>query len=156
VIGADPVNGATDLPLEVDIEVPASTRCVIVVDAALPAGRAANAAAVIALTLGQRHSDLVGPELVTACGEVHPGLIPIGIAVLAAARDDLGALRRKAVSAGLDVVDFPVQGQETTDYVEFGRRVAALETAQLAYVGVGLYGTRKAVGRLVGRFALLR
>jgi hypothetical protein len=156
VIGAEPVNGATDLPLEVDMEVPASTRCVIVVDAALPAGRAANAAAVIALTLGQRHPDLVGPELVAAGGDVHPGLIPIGIAVLAAARDDLVVLRGKAVSAGLDVVDFPVQGQETTDYVEFRRRVAAVDPAQLAYVGVGLYGARKPISRLVGRFPLLR
>jgi hypothetical protein len=138
------------------MEPPASTRCVIVVDVALPAGRAANAAAVIALTLGQRHSDLVGPELVAACGDVHPGLIPIGIAILAATRDELAVLRRKAVSSGLDVVDFPVQGQETTDYVEFRRRVADVETAQLAYVGVGLYGARKAVGRLVGRFPLLR
>jgi hypothetical protein len=144
------------LPLEVDIETPAPTRCVVVVDMALPAGRAANAAAVIALTLGQRHPGLVGPELVAACGDVHPGLIPIGIAVLAAARDDLAVLRRKALNADIDVVDFPVQGQETTDYVEFRRRVAAVDAAQLAYVGVGLYGARKAVGRLVGRFPLLR
>ena len=144
------------MPLEEDAETPVPTRCVIVVDAALPAGRAANAAAVIALTLGQRHPDLVGPELVAACGDVHPGLIPLGIAVLAAARDELVVLRRKAVGADIDVVDFPVQGQETTDYAEFRRRVAAVEVAQLAYVGVGLYGARKAVGRLVGRFPLLK
>jgi hypothetical protein len=151
-----PNDGDAELPLEVDTEPRESSRCVIVVDAALPPGRAANAAAVIALTLGQRHPGLVGPELVDASGDAHPGLIPIGIAVLAAARGDLAFLRAKAVGAGVDVVDFPVQGQETTDYVAFCSRVAAVETAQLAYVGVGLYGGRKAIGRLVGRFSLLR
>jgi hypothetical protein len=131
-------------------------RCVIVVDQGLPAGRAANAAAVIALTLGKRHPYLAGADLVDATGHAHPGLIPIGIAVLAGATAELTASRDRALKAGIDVVDFPVQGQETTDYAEFGTRVRAVATAELAYVGIGLYGTRKAVGRIVGRFSLFR
>ena len=134
----------------------AATRCVIVVDAALPAGRAANAAAVIALTLGRRHPHLAGADLVDGSGEAHPGLIPIGIAVLAGTAAELGALRAKAVKAGVDVVDFPAQGQLTTDYAAFGAAVAAVATTDLTYVGVGIYGDRKAVGKLVGRFALLK
>ncbi len=90
-------------------------RCVIVVDQGLPAGRAANAAAVIALTLGKRHPYLAGADLVDATGHAHPGLIPIGIAVLAGATAELTASRDRALKAGIDVVDFPVQGQETTD-----------------------------------------
>jgi hypothetical protein len=132
------------------------TRCVVVIDAALPPGRAANAAAVIALTLGKRHPHLAGPDLVDASGCVHPGLIPIGIAVLAAPAPELGAVRAKALKDGIDVVDFPVQGQQTTDYAAFGARVREIPTAELDYVGVGLYGRRKAVGRIVGRFSLLR
>jgi Protein of unknown function (DUF2000) len=41
-----------------------ATRCVVVVDESLPPGRAANAAAVIALTLGKRHPHLAGPDLI--------------------------------------------------------------------------------------------
>ena len=132
------------------------TRCVIVVDGALPAGRAANAAAVIALTLGKRHPHLAGPDLVDASGQAHPGLIPIGIAVLAAAAPDFGALRAKALKSGIDVVDFPAQGQQTTDYGEFGLRVRQVPLEDLTYVGIGLYGPRKVVGRIVGRYPLLR
>lgn len=144
------------MALEMVESVPEPMRCVIVVDQALPAGRAANAASVIALTLGRRHPHLAGPDLVDASGHAHPGLIPIGIAVLAADGADLGAIRAKALKAGIDVVDFPADGQQTTDYAEFGARVRAVPTEALAYVGVGLYGARKAVGRIVGRFALLR
>jgi hypothetical protein len=144
------------LSLDADEDAPKSTRCAIVVDAALPAGRAANAAAVIALTLGQRHPHLVGPDLVDARGCAHPGLIPIGIAVLAAPAAELNALRAKALKDGVDVVDFPSQGQQTTDYATFGARVRGVPTEALTYVGVGLYGARKVVGRIVGHFSLLK
>ena len=137
-------------------EIAEASRCVIVIDAALPAGRAANAAAVIALTLGKRHPHLVGADLVDASGHVHPGLIPIGIAVLAASAAELCALRAKALSGGIDVVDFPSEGQTTTDYAAFGARVRGIATEDLSYAGVGLYGRRKAVGRVVGRFSLLK
>jgi hypothetical protein len=131
-------------------------RCAIVVDAALPPGRAANAAAVIALTLGTRHPHLAGSDLIDASGQVHPGLIPIGIAVLAGSMADLREIRAKALRNGVDVVDFPSQGQQTTDYAEFGARVREVPTEGLSYVGIGFYGTRKAVGRIVGKFPLLR
>jgi len=132
------------------------TRCVILVDSSLPAGRAANAAAVIALTLGKRHPHLAGSDLIDASGHAHPGLIPIGIAILAASGLELNAVRLKALKDGINVVDFPSQGQQTNNYAEFGERVRRVPTEQLSYVGVGLYGRRKAVGRIVGRFALLK
>jgi len=137
-------------------DAPKPTRCAIVVDASLPAGRAANAAAVIALTLGKRHPHLAGPDLVDGSGRAHPGLIPIGIAVLAAPAEELNDLRAKALKNGIDVVDFPTQGQQTTDYAKFGALVREVPTEALTYVGVGFYGARKSVGRIVGRFSLLR
>ena len=51
-------------------------RCVIVVDESLPPGLAANAAAVLALTLGAREPALVGADLVDADDRSHPGLFP--------------------------------------------------------------------------------
>lgn len=131
-------------------------RCVIVVDDQLPAGRAANAAAVIALTIGQRHPALVGPPLVDASGVAHPGLIPIGIAVLAASRATLAAIRAKGAAAGCDVVDFPAQGQQTTDYSAFRDAVAQVATDDLEYVGVALIGARKPIGKLVANLGLLK
>lgn len=131
-------------------------RCVAVIDQTLPIGNAANAAAVLALTMGKRQPQLAGAPLVDASGETHPGLIPIGIPVLGAPADDLPAIRGKAVAAGLEVVDFPAQGQQTTDYGEFQRLVRETDPKALRYLGVMIYGTRKKVSRLVGRYSLLR
>jgi len=131
-------------------------RCVAVIDHTLPIGNAANAAAVLALTMGKRQPHLAGDPLVDASGEAHPGLIPIGIPVLGAPADELPAIRGKAVAAGLDVVDFPVQGQQTNDYAEFRRRVSEIQPEALRYLGIMIYGTRKKVSRVVGRYSLLR
>ncbi|MBZ9600865.1 DUF2000 domain-containing protein [Phyllobacterium chamaecytisi] len=131
-------------------------RCAIVVDQSLPVGRAANAAAVIALTMGKIHPELAGVDLIDGSGLAHPGLIPIGISVLGATAEELKALREKATSREISVVDFPIQGQQTNDYSAFGSAVALVETKELSYVGVGLYGSRKVVGKIVGKFGFLK
>jgi hypothetical protein len=131
-------------------------RCAIVVDAELPSGRAANAAAVMALTLGKLHPELAGADLVDASGQAHPGLIPIGIAILSAPASAFADIRAKALRNGIATVDFPAQGQQTNDYAEFGARVREVATEELGYVGVCLYGSRKAVGKIVGKFPLLK
>jgi hypothetical protein len=132
------------------------TRCVAVIDLGLPAGKAANAAAVMALTMGARHPHLVGEALTDSLGNAHPGLIPIGIPVLGAPVQDLPSIRGKAIQAGLEVVDFPVQGQQTNDYGEFRRMMSATAPNDVQYLGVMLFGTKKKVGRIVGKYALLR
>jgi hypothetical protein len=133
-----------------------SERCVIVVDEALPPGLAANAAAVLALTLGAREPGLVGDDLVDADAHAHPGLIPFGLPVLRAPRGELGDLRARAGEAGLAVIDFPAVGQQTNDYDEVRQAVARTPTEELEYLGVAVHGPRRAVGRLTGRLALLR
>ena len=133
-----------------------SERCVIVVDQDLPSGLAADAAAVLALTLGAREPCLAGADFVDGDGESHPGLIPIGLPVLRATRDELVELRQRAAADCVSVIDFPVFGQQTNNYDEFRGMVAATAAAELSYLGVAVSGSRRAVGRLTGRFALLR
>jgi hypothetical protein len=131
-------------------------RCVIVLANDLPVGRAANAAAVIALTVGQRHPGLVGAPLIDASAVEHPGLIPIGITVLAAASADLASIRDKGLQAGCDLIDFPAQGQQTTSYAALREAVAQVATSDLRYVGVALVGPRDPVRKIVGTLLLLK
>ena len=131
-------------------------RCVMIMDESLSGGHLANAIAVIALTVGQRHPGLVGAPLVDASGYAHPGLIPIGIPMLCAPQGQLGALRREALERGCDVVDFPVEGQQTKDYAEFMDLAAAIATDEIRYTGIALIGPKKPISRLVKGLALIR
>jgi hypothetical protein len=137
-----------------DPTVPA--RCVIVVDETLPPGLAANAAAMLALTLGAGIPGLVGAGLVDADGDAHPGFIPAGLPILRAPGDALAELRSRALAADVGVIAFPAFGQQTTDYDEVIAHVAQTPTAELRYRGLAFHGPARAVRKLTGNLALLR
>lgn len=130
------------------------TRCVVVVDEALAPGLAANAAAVMALTLGTKVPDMVGEDFTDGAGERHPGLITTGLPVLRAPAAQLRELRAKALAAEVGVVGFPAHGQTTTDYEAFRELVAG--TGELDYLGLAFYGPGKVLRRLTGSLGLLR
>ncbi|TIP33777.1 MAG: DUF2000 domain-containing protein [Mesorhizobium sp.] len=63
--------------------------------------------------------------------------------MLAAPASELGALRAKALARDID-------------YAAFGEVVGTIETDALRYVGIGVFGPRRAVGKVVGRYGLLK
>ncbi|MCS3425269.1 MULTISPECIES: DUF2000 domain-containing protein [Rahnella] len=131
-------------------------RCVIVINQQLAAGHAANAAAVLALTLGQRHPALVGAPLIDADNREHPGLIPIGISVLVADAEQLTQLHQHLLNDDdMDGIIFPVEGQQTTDYAAFREAVAIVPTGDLVLLGIALAGKKKVVRKLTGKLGLL-
>jgi len=129
-------------------------RCVVVVDEALAPGKAANAAAVMAMTLGTKVPELIGEDFEDAAGSAHPGLFRHGLPVLKATPEQLKGLRARAVAAEVGVIGFPANGQQTTDYEDFRAMVATL--AEPDYIGLALYGDAKTVRKLTGSFGLLR
>ena len=72
---------------------------VVVVDAALPPGRAVNAAVCVAAATASGVEGLLGPAAVDADGSAHPGLPWAGCSVLAATAEQLAAIRTRAVAA---------------------------------------------------------
>lgn len=134
----------------------APERCVVILNQSLDAGRAANAAAVMALTLGQRHPALVGEALTDARQRAWPGLIPIGIPVLAADALHLQRLQHDGVSQSLDVVLFPVEGQATTDYAQFRAALAGQYSESFQLLGIAIAGDKKRVRKLTAGLALYR
>lgn len=129
----------------------------IVVDETLPSGLAANAASILALTLGTLVRGLIGPDFVDADGDVHPGLTNVGVPVLGAPGETLVELRRRARREfDVDVIDFPTLGQKSNDYEEIRGWVAQTPTADLEYVGLALFGARDDVRKLIGSLPLLR
>lgn len=129
-------------------------RLVIVLNQDLPAGKAANAAAVLAMTLGQRHPELIGEPLEVANGKSYPGLIPLGISVLSASEQELTTLLVEGNAKGFDMTIFPADGQQTTNYLEFQQAVAIQTEQQLVLLGVAIAGEKKSVRKLVGKLKL--
>lgn len=121
---------------------PAATRCVIILNAGLSAGKAANAAAVLAVTIGQRHPTLVGASLSDAAGREFPGLVSVGISVLSASAASLCKMAAQAAPNLVDCVVFPRDGQSTTDYLQLRNVVGLGHFENMEMSGIALIGDK--------------
>ncbi|WP_313652408.1 DUF2000 domain-containing protein [Pantoea sp.] len=128
-------------------------RCVMILNSVLTPGKAANAAAVMALTLGQRHPSLVGPPLEDAAICPSPGLITTGIPVLVATDPQLDALREASEQA-CDLVLFPEAGQTTTDYQALRDVLRTQPRAEWRLLGMAVVGEKKVLRKLTAKLAL--
>ncbi|HEX6355685.1 DUF2000 domain-containing protein [Actinophytocola sp.] len=132
-------------------------KCAIVVSDELPTGLAVNAASVLSLTMGHRVEGLVGVDVKDADGVIHPGVIHTPLPILTAPREQVGTIvQTSAAQDEMFFVSFSSLAQGCKTYEEYIDRMAATSTADLASVGVGLYGPRKQVNKLVGSLPLLR
>ncbi|MBP2336657.1 hypothetical protein JOF41_002835 [Saccharothrix coeruleofusca] len=132
----------------------ARLKWVILVDEALPAGRAVNAAVCAASATAVGVRGLLGPDAKDASGQLHPGLPWAGCSILAASAERIAEIRAKAVeSLGVFVADTPVQAQATRVYDEYLRQVG--EETSLDYCAVSIVGPRNRVDKLVKKLPLL-
>lgn len=134
-------------------------KCVIVLDEQLPAGAAANTAAVLGVTLGMKIPDIVGADVFDGAGRAHAGIIQFPIPILKGSPDALSALYEKLREpdfSGLIVVDFSDLAQKRKTYGEFVGKMANCPSEKLRYIGLALCGDKKKINRLTGNLPLLR
>jgi hypothetical protein len=132
-------------------------KCAVVVSDSLETGLAINAASVLSLTLGHRVEGLVGIDVKDADGVVHPGIAYVPIPVLKTDFNTVGKIVQSAASDDqIFFVSFSALAQSCRVYEDYIERMAATPTAELAIIGVGLYGPRKRINKLVGSLPLMR
>lgn len=132
-------------------------KCVMVLDEELPAGLLANTASILALTLGRRLDSIIGPDVKDGSGSVHVGITTIPIPILKANDEVLRDIRMKAEEAeDLLVVDVTDAAQMAKTYEDYTRKIAAIPSEGLKYLGVALYGSKKPVNKLTGSLPLLK
>lgn len=134
-------------------------KCVMVIDGSLPAGVAANTAAILGITLGKRAPQAVGCDVVDQDGHVHMGIVEASVPILRATAEEIGKLREKLcepVFEDVMVADFSDLAQGCRTYDEFTEKLAATRGDDLRYLGIALYGSKKKVNRLTGSMPLFR
>ncbi|MER5972983.1 DUF2000 domain-containing protein [Streptomyces sp. NPDC002055] len=135
----------------------ATSKCVIVVNSALPTGLILNAASVTSLTLGQQVPELIGTDVKDADGGVHLGITFIPVPILQSTAEDLSRIHREAGSdPDVVVVGFSDLAQSSRTYEEYGERMATTPAQELTYAAVGIFGPKKLVNRLTGSLPLVR
>jgi hypothetical protein len=131
-------------------------KCAVVVSDRLPVGLQANAASVLTMTLGHQVPGLLGPDVKDADGVVHPGIVLIPVPVLTVWPDRLREIWELAGHGDIVRVGFSSLAQSCRTYDEYIDRMAATATRDLDLVGVGVFGPKKPVNKIVGSLPLMR
>jgi len=129
----------------------------IIVQKDMPLGLIANCSAVLGLSLGARHPEIVGSKQADASGIVHPGITRLPIPILASGKEFLKQIVREALEDhSLDVVPFNNVAQQSKNYREYSTRLSENRFENLEFIGVLLAGPKKAVSGFTGRLPLAK
>lgn len=132
------------------------TKLVLVLREGLAPGVAANAAAVLALSLAAKMAPFVGADGTDASGTPHAGLNTHPVPVVTASAASLRELHDSAARrSDLTVVAFLEVARLSRGYDEYLARLATTTTEDLDHVGVAVFGPRGPVTKLTKRLALL-
>ena len=134
-------------------------KCVIIVNENLPLGLIANTAAVLGNTLGSHIPELVGKDVLDKNSVPHLGVIEIPIPILKGNVEILSNMMAKLLQpeySDLLIADFSETGQSCKNYDEYIEKMSKVETNELKYCGIAIYGDKKKVNKLTGNIGLLR
>lgn len=132
-------------------------KCVMIIDEDLPGGLSVNTAGVLALTLGNKIGQIIGPDVTDGSGRAHLGITTMPIPILKAKAETVRDVRLQASeSEDLMLVDFTDAAQTTKTYEDYTRKIEGVPTEELSYLGLALYGDKKQVNKLTGSLPLLR
>lgn len=134
-------------------------KCVLVIDSELPIGLVANTATILGITLGHKHSCMIGEDIMDASNHCHIGITNIPIPILKGTKEKIKELLEKIrtkYSDELTIIDFSETAQSCTDYNDYISRVKNLTSSEFDYLGIGIYGPKKILNKLTGSMPLLR
>lgn len=135
------------------------SKCVIILDDALPTGLLANTAAILGITLGKLVPQLIGEDVQDASGQTHPGITTLPVPILRGSREALYAMREKLYSkdySDMVAVDFSDVAQRCVNYEDYKAKAKAESASGHSYLGIAILGPRKKVLKLTGSMALLK
>jgi len=134
----------------------ARLKWVIVVDEALPSGRAVNASVCVAAATAASVDGLLGPDATDADSLTHHGLPWAGCSILAADREKLTRILVAAHTKDeVHVAVMPEAAQSTRVYDDYLDAVGVLPTEELSPLAVSIVGPRNRIDKLVKGLSLL-
>ena len=128
-------------------------KCVMIVDESLPLGIIANTTAILGNTLGSHYPGAVGKNVLDKNENQHLGIIEIPIPILKGNKELLNNLRDtlyKEEYKDMIVADFSDVAQSCKTYDEYIQKISKVDSNNINYFGIAIYGTKKQVNKLTG------
>lgn len=90
---------------------PENEKCVMIINQNLPAGVAANTAAIMGISLGKQKPQIVGPDVADKNGRYRPGIIEFPVPILKGSSENMQEIYRKLLLpefSSLTAIDFTI------------------------------------------------
>jgi hypothetical protein len=130
-------------------------KIVMVVNADLGPGLAANTAAVLGISLGHSDPSIIGPDLYDGSRTCHPGITRRNIPVLAADSPAIKSIYDRSLEmADLEVLGFNTIAHRSRDYEAYAEKLSRAATCDLEFSGLCLRGSKPSVNALTGSLKL--
>lgn len=136
-----------------------NAKCVMIIDGSLPAGVAANTAAILGITLGKRFPEAVGKDVTDKSGRSHLGIIEFPVPVLKGSPELIMEVRQRLYTKDFEdvtAVDFSQTAQGCGTYDEFIQKISDTDEKDMLYLGIGLFSAKKKINKLTGNIPLFR
>src|SRR3989338_2999467 len=130
-------------------------KAAIIIDPNQPQGLLTNSVACITSGLFIEGKDYVGHEIKGKDVNYIP-ITKIPILILKPGNSRLLDLCRRAQETNLKYMAFTKEGQSTTDYDQYEKRVSGLPLESVTLVGLGVVGDEKAINSLIGSLPMFR
>ena len=131
-------------------------KLVLVIDENLGIGLVSNTAAVLTLSVGAKHPELIGSDIHDASEQVHLGITTIPIPVLSTSTTAIQSIVQKLGGKEIELVSFSKIAQSIHSYDEYVSKLQSTQTSAIEYSGIALYGPEKAINSLVGSLPRLK
>lgn len=132
------------------------TKSVIAVDQSLPIGLKANIAAVLGLSLGREHPELLGETVKTEDEVSFAGITNTPLPILEANPSELADLYWTGGGLGVERWCFTDCALTTKNYEDYTRRCAETASLNMRFHGVLLHGSKKEINKLCSNYPLLK
>ncbi|MFZ5967745.1 MAG: DUF2000 domain-containing protein [Bacillota bacterium] len=134
-------------------------KCVMIIDKELPIGLIANTAAVLGMSLGQGIEGIIGPDVTDKDQVVHKGITNVPIPILSSEKDRIKEIYdrlRAENNEEILIIDFNAIAQKSKSYDDYIEKISNAESDALNYLGICVYGPKKAVNKVCGSIGTLK
>lgn len=133
-------------------------KVVIVINKDLPSGVIANTSAILGMSLGKMHPEIVGRNLKDKTGNTHEGITTIGVPILSADNESIKMIRNNSKKIEEYVYEVNVLSltRSTRSYEEYAAQLENVSQDELVYQGILLCAEKRIINKLTGNLSLFR
>ena len=128
----------------------------VIIDQSLPLGLQANIAAVLSLSLGKKHPEIIGHSVENIDGLKMEGITQIPLSILQATTSEIKRIYFENCFNDLYMIIFNDSAITKKYYPDYLKKISLQHSEDMVIHGLIIYGERKIVNKICSNLQLLR